>query len=437
MITAFCLENFRSYRKATLPLASLTLLVGANASGKSNAIEGMRLLSGMATGQYLTELYQSLKKADSLRGSLKDLVYNKHSSFVLGCTREGTTPWSDLLIALKHDGNRLSVASETIRSSRDGSVLYDTSSTKQPGELEVAYETFGEKISSFAPPQTYWIRCRTDQAIFTQLTTPARFHNGHARAQQEVTTTTEAFRQDLERILFLDPNPHHMRDYSYIEEKDLHQDASNLSSVLYALCSVEDSREQLLGFVRSLPEQDIRRIDFVHTPRNEVMVRLAESFGNKTQLRDAPILSDGTLRILAVAAALLSVPRGSLVVIEEIDNGVHPSRANLLMDNIQRTVKERQLSVLLTAHNPALLDALSMEAIPNVIYCYRDPKDGDSQLVRLESMPDYPEIVAQGPVGSLMTRGIIERYLKRLAYHGPEEKTARALEWLKAMEREP
>jgi hypothetical protein len=30
--------------------------------------------------------------------------------------------------------------------------------------------------------------------------------------------------------------------------------------------------------------------------------------------------------VLAVAAALLSAPAGSLVVIEEIDNGVHPSR---------------------------------------------------------------------------------------------------------------
>lgn len=45
MLTAFTLEDFRSYRQATLPLSALTVLIGANASGKSNAIEGLRLLS--------------------------------------------------------------------------------------------------------------------------------------------------------------------------------------------------------------------------------------------------------------------------------------------------------------------------------------------------------------------------------------------------------
>lgn len=37
MFTSISLINFKSYRKATLPLAPLTLLIGANASGKSNA----------------------------------------------------------------------------------------------------------------------------------------------------------------------------------------------------------------------------------------------------------------------------------------------------------------------------------------------------------------------------------------------------------------
>jgi AAA15 family ATPase/GTPase len=44
MIESFTLENFKSFKKATLPLAPLTLLVGPNASGKSNAIEGLELL---------------------------------------------------------------------------------------------------------------------------------------------------------------------------------------------------------------------------------------------------------------------------------------------------------------------------------------------------------------------------------------------------------
>ena len=109
-----------------------------------------------------------------------------------------------------------------------------------------------------------------------------------------------------------------------------------------------------------LPEQDIQEIDFIETPRGEVMVALTETFGGHATRYDATLLSDGTLRVLAIAAAVLSAP-GGLVVIEEIDNGVHPSRAGQLLNHVSRIAKERDLRVLISSHNPALLDALPDE----------------------------------------------------------------------------
>jgi len=162
------------------------------------------------------------------------------------------------------------------------------------------------------------------------------------------------------------------------------------------------------------------------------MVQLTESFGGRAQTYEAALLSDGTLRVLAVAAALLSVAEGTLVVIEEIDNGVHPTRAKLLLDNIQRVARERNIRVLLTTHNPALLDAIPVDAIPDVVACYRDPKEGDSRLMSLRQLQDYPELVAQGPVGQLVTRGILERYLK--SPKGPEEKAEQARKVLELLQ---
>lgn len=72
--------------------------------------------------------------------------------------------------------------------------------------------------------------------------------------------------------------------------------------------------------------QNILDISFIETDRDDVMVRLIESFGGQSRKVDAPFLSDGTLRVLAVTAALLTAPEGALVIIEEIDNGVHPGR---------------------------------------------------------------------------------------------------------------
>jgi predicted ATPase len=185
--------------------------------------------------------------------------------------------------------------------------------------------------------------------------------------------------------------------------------------------------------VRDLPEQDISDIQFLNGPRNEVMVKLEETFGGKKQFREAALLSDGTLRVIAVAAALLSAPAGSTVVVEEIDNGVHPSRAKTLLASIERVAREQKLVVLLTSHNPALLDALPFTAIPDVVFCYRDPQQGDSRLVRLSDLPDYPELVAQGPLGRLVTQGIVDRFVKTAK--NPEEKVQATLAWIDNLEK--
>jgi len=219
-----------------------------------------------------------------------------------------------------------------------------------------------------------------------------------------------------------------MRGYSPSVPTRLDGHGSNLSGVLYDICEKQSQKEAVLSFVRGLPEQEIRDIDFLQTPRNEVMVRVTESFGGQEQTWDAPLLSDGTLRALAVAAAFLSAPEGSMVVMEEVENGVHPSRARMLIENIYKTARTRHVRALITTHNPALVDALPDEAIGDVVCCYRDHEEGDSRLVRLADLDRYPELVAQGPLGELMTRQVIDRFLKERADR--EERQARAMAWL-------
>jgi predicted ATPase len=113
---------------------------------------------------------------------------------------------------------------------------------------------------------------------------------------------------------------------------------------------------------------------FLTGPRGKVMVQLQESFGATERYCEAALLSDGTLRVLAIAAAMLSATEGSLVVIEAIDNGVHPSRAEHLLTSIRAIAERRNLRVLLSTHNPALMDALPDAALGDVVFCYRDPQ---------------------------------------------------------------
>lgn len=80
----------------------------------------------------------------------------------------------------------------------------------------------------------------------------------------------------------------------------------------------------------------------------------------------------GTLRYLAILSALITEEPDSMIVIEEVDNGIHPSRIKSLIQTISRLTKERQIDVIITTHNPTLLNALSKEELFGVGLCYRD-----------------------------------------------------------------
>jgi predicted ATPase len=396
MIQSFSIENFKSFRKATLPLAPLTLLIGANASGKSNAIEAIQLLAWLGSGRPPSDLlgdllYDVREGKLSLRGGVRDFGGTR-GDIVLGCE----------VIGPDHPPLAFSVS---VGGMEEG--LWITSERLLRGKETLLDETFSE----------------------TQRSVSFRFWGLKGMLERAELSAT------LISTFFLDPDPRRIREYSFVQERQLKRDGSALSSVLRWLTEEEGKKEQVLDFICSLPEQDISDISYVETPRGEVMVQLHETFGGKAVPRDATLLSDGTLRVLAVAAALLSIPEGSLIVIEEIDNGVHPSRAEKLLADIRRIASERNLRVLLTTHNPALLDALPVEAIPDTVACYRDPVEGDSRLIRLEELASYPELVAQGPLGRLVTKGILDRYLKEPEKRDPAVKVERGLAWLSEFRR--
>ena len=424
MLSSVTIENFKSYRQATLKLAPLTVLIGANASGKSNAIEALRLLSWIAQGNKLGSIRYAVQEEDrSIRGTVKDLGFGHDHVFSLSCQTIHPR-WSSYAITLeRRDDDELHITDERLTGPGEKAPLFEiVSSQETGGAVRVAYNNFAR---GGRKPQ---VTCNDQTAVLTQLQSAARFENSHKKAQRIIPDVTAQYQNWLSATVFLDPQPAAMRGYSFKSERTLTGNGAALSSVLYHLCKTREIEHQLLNFVEALPEQDIRNIGFIETPRGEVMVELTETFGGRETTYDATLLSDGTLRVLATAATVMSAPEDSLVVIEEIDNGVHPSRAEKLLSRLSRVASERNLRVLISSHNSALLDALPDDAVPNVVFCYRDPKTGSSRLERLIDIPDYPELVAQGAVGRLMTHGIIERFVK--THPGSEERKRRAHSWL-------
>lgn len=444
MLRDFTIKNFKSYKNATLPLASLTVMIGANASGKSNAIESLRFASWLAQGQKLSSIQYSVNSGDQIvRGTTQNLSWDNKFEFGFSCnsTDALSLTWN---ISIEDRDDGLHIVKETLATTFEPLPYYDLDqpSVGQNTDVGVAYNNFargGKKPH---------VTCIDQMAIFSQLTSPATFSSNHKSSRKRIPLAAHQIENTLSNILVLDPNPQLMRGYAFPSDDKLRGDGSNISAVLYSLCGrprpeaeIKDKLESngeisaassLLSLIRSLPEQNIEGIKFIHEPRGGVMVSLVESFGQKQKEFDASLLSDGTLRVLSIATALLSTPEGTMVVIEEIDNGVHPSRAKHLLESIRNIAEERSLRVLMSTHNPALLDALPDDSIKDVVFCYRSLDDGSSQIMRLSDSVSFPEMIAQDTLGGLLTSGVLDRYAKHKST--PQHKKAAALEWLKSVE---
>ncbi len=212
----------------------------------------------------------------------------------------------------------------------------------------------------------------------------------------------------------------------------MNENGSNLASVLQTIYQDPDKKEAILDFIRSLPEQEITGIHFITTSRNDVIFQLEEKTGSETITRDAPLLSDGTMRVLAIGATLLSAKENSLVVIEEIDNGVHPSRARHLVESLFTLARARRLQLLVTTHNPALLNAIPANAVADVLCCYRAEENGDSRIAKLGDLPRFAEIAAT-PLGQTVALPVLNTIIHDASTQ--EDRTQRALDWLDTFQR--
>ena len=144
MLSSFTIESFKSYEEATLKLAPLTVLIGANASGKSNAVEALRLLSWLAQGNRLGSIRYAVQEGDqALRGTIRDLAHRNRGEFSLSCMT--THPkWENYSIKLQiQDDDDLHITDERLIGARQNVPLFEVVySHETVGDIWVAYNNF-------------------------------------------------------------------------------------------------------------------------------------------------------------------------------------------------------------------------------------------------------------------------------------------------------
>ncbi len=421
MIKCFTFENFKSFEKAELNIEALTTLIGTNASGKSNAIEGIMILARTATGIELNTVLDGTKgTGDVVRGGSRGCARFKTNAFKLGCLID-LDEKRDLLYEMKIGvGDRVRIEEEglyLVKSDELGPKNDKIFKTKkaEPGHAEIKVQ-YKNGCSEKDPDMI----CVRSSAILPQMAGKMR---RDTKEEMEIAAWMERVIQHLKNIRMLEPIPSAIRDYARISDIELRQNCDNLSAVLNEMCKDTSRKGQLLKAVKDLPENDVEDIEFVETKIGDVIFALREKNLNSTELVDARQLSDGTLRCIAILTAALIGEPGSMVTIEELDNGIHPARVYKLVEQLTAIGKKRNIDFLITTHNAALLNAYKKDELTGVSVVYRDKGRGTSRIKALVEIENFPAVLVSGGLGDAMIDESLLSAVKEL-------KTVKDYSWL-------
>jgi len=408
------LTSFKSFRRAELPLQDLTLLVGRNGSGKSNALDGLWVLSRLAEGEDIRQALDGGPDGPAVRGGVAGCAPFGQTDFTLGCEVRTGDERVDLEVTVQVEP-AVQVVSERLRAWQDGwreLLTADVSASSSLGGNVLA------EVHDVASGMHGKVAFRPARMLTAQVHTIVRPDEMGLRVHRAAGQVLAALRN----VFLLDPIPHLMRQYVPRRDVELRRNAENLSAAAARLLVDPGTGQRLRQALDQLNEQEVVDLGVARSDLDDVMLTLVERWAGREHSVPVRLMSDGSLRFLAILVALMqpepideavSSEEGfgmRTLVIEELEDGLHASQAATLVELIREQVRQRPVRVLATAHSPALLDALSGPEHAGVIVCQRAP-DGTSALQRLTDLPAYLAVVAGGGLG----RAAVEDRLRSTA----------------------
>ncbi len=413
MIKEIRLQNWKSFPKATLFLDPLTILIGTNAAGKSNVLDALDFLGQIAQGKEIPSILQSDPKALTFRGGAEWAALKPEKSFTVTALIEGEEAKLDYLysITVQTLPKPKLLAESLLR------LKYRPRSKSEPKPLKLFWTEPCAADDPAIITRLYNLTKGSPRDVQRSSSVLSQLKLSTSSLRKEIADGIQCVLRALNNIFILNPIPSHMRYFSPLAEK-LANDASNIAGVLAALPDDQRAKVEstLQKYVRALPEKDIQRVWTEKVgPFETDAVLLCEEAWKSDSLPtkvDARAMSDGTLRFLAILTALLTLPEQSQLLIEEVDNGLHPSRSDMLIKMLRTVGANRHIDVLASTHNPALLNRLGPDMVPFVVVAHRNPQTGCSDLTLLEDVANLPKLMASGPLGEVTASGALERSLQ-------------------------
>ena len=433
MITSIRLENFKNFADETLRLGPFTVIVGANASGKSNVRDAFRFLHGIGRGYALrgytlSEIIHGKYGAGGqmewagIRGAPDEIIRFGQPDGDYGCsitvgTDERFIGDSELPGLSVRSGFRYSI---TVGKDPAGPGLfkamkeelglrYETIYTSHPGDGDPVNVQDDDthlllRMGKTRTQKKYGnrIAVRPDQPALTQI----REHQKIVRSQKDDVAQVI---QILAGMRFLDLVPDRMRQPAFPGQTVLGDRGENLPTVLQEICADPERRGTLAEWIRELTPMDVRDFEF---PTDPITGRIQVVFKEANCRRvSAYSASDGTLRFLALLAALLGENPAGLYFFEEIENGIHPSRMRLLIDLVESQTEKGRCQVVATTHSPDLLALVNDKTFENTSIVYRDENSEDGIIRPVAKLPKARELRRSQGLGRLHTAGWMEDIL--------------------------
>lgn len=324
------IRGFKSIRALeAFELKGMNLLIGANGAGKSNFVDFFRFLNAYLRGR-LDDFVELNGKADAFLFNgpkvtqgiaihLESSQYQYyHYVLDLGLKPTLTGELTDLLM-------------------------------EGPRRLRSGPESAGSVESPWTDPFDTSYESALGSFVY-------HFHD---------TSTTAAMRRDQS-----------LRDW-----RELKSDAGNIAAFLYSLRQTDKDRYAEIRYhVRLIaPYFD----DFILEPELSgpaELIRLEwRQKGNSTPFQPYQF-SDGTMRFICLAAALLQPSPPAIIVIDEPELGLHPFALGVLASMLRQASDRAQ--IIVSTQSASLLDNFEPEEVIVV-----DRENGASRFRRLEAGP--------------------------------------------------
>ena len=399
-------ENYRSLKNVELKFnGNSNIFIGKNNSGKSTVIDVIMFLSEIA-------LHGNVEYSLNLRGGYNEVVFGKLINNEITLNLE---------ILLSEEDKKFffsklflqDISFENFKNDISSKIKYEckliNDKTMEQENLyiyvndqKILYSRGfwnGESSYSIEIIENFADGCKNGNWNLKLIgggappTSILHFHQKHSPIQSEENLLLMLHDNFFSNFRKLNPVRESPETIIVTGEYQLSPDAGNLPRVLNTLAS--SKREVFDKIIKSV-NVIIGEINEVRAPLKEGSQNVYLSITEKPFIKEEFMwkhVASGTKEIIYIITLLHTTPKGSVLVIEELESHLHGDAISNFMSLINQISRDDNKQFILTTHSPILIDGVPSDKLNVVI-----KESGETKIVPLKEFADVDEILEQAGI---------------------------------------